>query len=408
MKYDVSTPNDMLSLLWLVQTIGSYGDQGAATRKAATDGEGIETYFSIPANRFVPALTSWGNDGQTIVLIEGVTTTAQGLGVYVSASQSMLTLGGITAMAANATAAVAFLKDLLARYGPGPRHWVLVGHSWGGAIAEVMACYLLARAAGDEVQVLSAGSPRPGDATVRDKLSGQKVVRLMQPFDPVPHFPPHVDEAPVLTVAAGFAVAYIWSKYVQPGGGLILDAMGGLTDAQLSPFGFPIYDPTLALWVGSTSFITHPQHSLASYVAALGQVVKQARNGYESRPLLPPGEGEIVLTTGVFAAVSSVVQTSQQSPPQEGIGMALYIPLAHRPVIRRVGVAYWVVWEGVTLLKCTTLSHARTIRKYLLKWLRTLDDSFVVYAASFPTAFSTFLSSAGNPAGGFRPVLTVS
>lgn len=90
------------------------------------------------------------------------------------------------------------------------------GHSYGGAIAGIMAARLANATIRDEITVLGLGTPRIGNADIYKRLSRTETKWLANEGDPVPAFPPSY---PTLTDLMGIVGAYLagyWGRFAPP------------------------------------------------------------------------------------------------------------------------------------------------------------------------------------------------
>src|SRR5579872_1868652 len=215
-----------------------------------------------------PPMPSWlycDTGNQVIVAAAGITSPQDGLAVFASSLQPLAGVGTARIQGAALGAAQTMLGALQPRWVSGPRRWVLCGHSYGGATVLALACLLLERHLAQDVRVCTFGSPRPGDRSLADVLTAATVRRYMNAGDPVPRYPPHMSEAPTLTLAAGFPLALQWSRYTQPNGGVVLTSDGRTSAAQLPPSMLPLTDVQLLAWALSDRCFYATAHSIASY-----------------------------------------------------------------------------------------------------------------------------------------------
>jgi hypothetical protein len=277
------------------------------------------------------------------------------------------------------------------------------GFSFGGAIAEVL-CDFMRDAPFNmpNVTACTFASPRPGLEALQKRL-GNNGVRWMNQLDPVPYFPPHSDEALNITQLWQLASAPIWSRYVHPFQGLVLD-----TSSNITPRVLPLVDSTnaasrLVLWLTGADATVAAQHQIATYQGLLSNAALK----YQAKPVvfLP-----LQTTAQAAANVSGTnpIFDVQARTPSNLFGvvdpLAAYIPPAFRVKAVRVGpTTYAVQWMSYNLTRTTTKSNARAIAKTWNKMLRATGTAPGVIASGIQQGFATFLQNAINGNLGFNP-----
>src|ERR1700676_549881 len=124
------------------------------------------------------------------------------------------------------TAAVNLLADLPVNFLAGQRQFFICGHSYGGAIAIVLARMIRALYEPRNLDVITYGSPRPGTLTFQRACSGINYVRWFCDNDPVPHVPPHQSECPTWHYLATRDLHDDANASVQPPEGHQINAQG--------------------------------------------------------------------------------------------------------------------------------------------------------------------------------------
>jgi hypothetical protein len=385
----------------------------AAAQPVAAVGSGIDALWDVvngvvvyPRAGFIPAwFTADGND-QVLVVIDGVRTLQQGLAMYASTQQSMLKVGSWWANATVVTAAQAMFNALRHSFGDTFRRWVLSGYSYGGALAEVLAAMLTSTPSSSSAQIVTWGSPRPGDSTLAALLQRWPLRRLMCDSDPVPRFPPHLGEAPAANVAVGLSGAQQWARYVQPGGGVILPQSGSLVSSPLPRLFFPIADADLALWVTGNDTFRGRGHALTTYAQRIA-AADPADPTTAATLALPVGvEPDVSVTVEAFNAVAAEVAAHDDTPLVEGNSVFGYVPPEYRASVTTIGGKYNVEWMGRLVAVGRTKSNAHSIAKYQNAWLRRLQTAASANHTTFSEALVDFLAAASSMPG-FSPPLVV-
>jgi hypothetical protein len=354
----------------------------------------------------IPAF-AWYTDGQQLVIIiTGATIPQQGVGLLTGAIAPLQTRAGAR-VNGFCLPPVDVIKSTLGAKGISlPPSVVIVGHSYGGAIAEVLLADLASGSTGTQFQLLTLGAPRAGDTTLTAVIAPWPQLRIMNYDDTVPFFPPHFDEAPIGTFAIGFLAAYQLSQYVQTGGGAILTFDGLLVPATLPVIIAPIADVTLLAWaLDANSFLSNG-HFYRTYLQRLGLFNQPIPGPQVSAPAGLKGELEPALTPQVFN-LGPVAGPAVMGASDIMATISVYIPVVHRAKAMKVGAVYVVIWEGQTIAQGQTKSNARTLAKYINKWLRVMQTVNTVYRTPFGNAFQNYILAAGSPSAGFMPVLNV-
>jgi hypothetical protein len=344
---------------------------------------------------------------QVVVAFAGVLTAADGLGVFATTSLPPLRSDGWGGHPSCVIVARQALSRLAPTFGSGPRDWVLAGHSYGGGIAQTLAQLLAQASATRSVQVLTFGSPRPGDADLADKLSRFTVRRLMNAGDHIPRWPPHVDEAPLLLASLPSQFASSWPLYTQPGGGLVLSSAGELYVAPLPPVVPFAADLELgALVVGSQLFQATP-HSISAYQSRLA-LARSSSTGVRVGPTVGSWTEAAGLAIASKTGAPFGGGATLTTPLDGGTLVAGYIPPTYRADWHHMGGSiYKVTWMGQTVMTGSTRSNARSLAKHLNTYLSKMQGAASVDHANFEMALSAFWQVCTQASLGFNPPLNV-
>jgi pimeloyl-ACP methyl ester carboxylesterase len=400
LRSDIYTLAAQLSLLYdLDATIGP--KQDPRTIFSGSLGQyGQYTQANIPA-------FAWYTDGQQmVIIITGATIPAQGVGLLQGALLPLATRAGAR-VNSFCLPPVDVIKSTLGAKGIFlPPSVVIIGHSYGGAIAEVLLADLASGSTGTAFQLLTLGAPRAGDISLTAAIAPWPQLRIFNYDDTVPFFPPHFDEAPIGTIAIGFAAAYQLSQYVQTGGGASLTFDGLLVPATLPTIIAPIADVTLLAWALDANAFLSNGHFYRTYLQRLGMFNQPIPGPQVGFPAGLKGEFEPALTPQIFN-LGPVAGPAAMNGADLVATISVYIPVVHRAKSMKVGNVYVVIWEGQTVAQGQTKSNAKTLAKYINKWLRVQQTVNTVYRTPFTNAFNNYILAAGSPSGGFMPVLNV-
>lgn len=93
---------------------------------------------------------------------------------------------------------------------------VLAGHSYGGAVAMVLAAKMLIANPGRRVELLTVGAPAPGDKRLVDLIDALRQTHYADERDPIPFMPPRGLTFAALVVIIGPLLALLWPTFVRP------------------------------------------------------------------------------------------------------------------------------------------------------------------------------------------------
>src|SRR5579863_3819733 len=158
---------------------------------------------------------------------------------------------------------------------------VLLGHSLGGAMAEIMIPLIQAAFPGVPLSCFTFGAPRTGDAVFAAAV-GPNVYRVEDTSDPIPSIPPPVWAGPGSAWPVSGPAPYdLWEH---PGTAITLDEQGTITDGS---------DP--------------PSTLTAAFLLATGQVGSHQMTEYARRlnAKLPPEQLSVLLGEDMAAPASA-------------------------------------------------------------------------------------------------------
>lgn len=404
---DVRSLAFSLKLLSVSETLYPEG-QTLATQKAVAEFLGTDNDVSIfPREGLLPPFVIVDTGEVLYCWVSGVHNLRQGLSVLVNASQQLETVDDWRSSPLFVTSGRAVF-DQLRRKAEGPRRrWYLTGHSYGGGLLSVTALLLRSRYPDDEIQLCTFGSPRPGDDAMCRTMRSVVVRRWMNAADPVPRFPPHFGEAPVASVAAGFAIARTWGAYSQPRGGVVLYPDGLLATKALPPLVHPIQDALLVDWMSGVGGIQSAEHTLVTYRRNMTDALE--RTGQVAPlPLGSVGgdKGE-QLSLEEFLRRATVAAASQGITASSEGDKVTYIPMASRTTVSKIGTEYAVLWGNGIIAAGKTLAGARAFKRDFNKALRSMQNLAFVNETALNAALADYLFAASTPGSGFEPILII-
>jgi pimeloyl-ACP methyl ester carboxylesterase len=340
-----------------------------------------------------------------IVGVAGVQNFQQGFNAYASTLTDVASSGEWSASAIVAAQAVTVLEAIRSRLPPVGTNIVLVGHSYGGAVVEVLALLLYRLGyRPNQTNVIAAGSPRPGLIGIQRSL-GFNGLRYMNQFDPIPYFPPHGDEfLPVDPTYGFFAPGF--DDYVHPFIGMSMDNTGVITIQPL-----PKAERNMAasisivLWAAGDALYSK-EHSLPEYVRRL----RLAGAVNPEFVQVPPA---LVFPGQIGGRVPSRVLGNLDVPGDHNftarsIDVAVFVPLQYRFKKTRTAAGLWcVTWMGVQVTTGQSQSNANAVAKWGNKWLRNLGTANQIDGTKLSMALGLFLGTAKQGGNGFIPVWVV-
>jgi len=140
-----------------------------------------------------------------------------------------------------------------------------VGHSYGGAVACLLAAQYKRYIADRRVELLTFGCPKPGDQRLYDLLVNVPSMSIMNVGDPIPSLPPSL---PWLFPFMGEILQTIilgWAAYVFPPNTFHLSADGVLTASNAPTFGLTELAQLIEDALTSTPPAAVVAHGMAEY-----------------------------------------------------------------------------------------------------------------------------------------------
>jgi len=288
---------------------------------------------------------------------------------------------------------------------PGDR-LILVGHSWGGAAAQVLAAQLAWSGVSRDIQCLTFGSPKIGNSGLVQLLRAATCLRLMTSTDAVADSPPTISEAPVLYASTPFLLSLVYSQYMNGPGGVEV-AQDGTATARPSPssVSWGVVDNLYAAASGSLGPFA-PSHWMGAYLSAMSSWRAPSAGDTLVEAPTPPVPSAI--TRAEWQLNADMIEGKLGAT--EGLNVA-YIPpvyVARAQIVGSHPRTYIVVQGADLICTCATKSEAHTIAKALNRlYRRLLEDSQSLSKTAFNDAINYFLLAAANPASGITPTLNV-
>ncbi len=342
------------------------------------------TYY--PATLVYPAYMFLTLAREVVVLAEGTGGVTQAMFYAWTAAVPYRNDAGEVENGTFARAAVIIAHSLEERNLLSGRSVTLVGHSYGGGVMTCLARVLSDILPREDLQLLTFGAPRAGDAGFCSKVARVVWERYMGPSDPVPFLPPHEDETPTGLIRGARWLAVGAGDWEQSGHGIVI-----WPDGRTAVAAYPPHTPVQQeefWWAYTRKLIdaAATSHSFSNYVlacrnrfAAIKRAQPELAPPAEKRPEKPP-EARVVV----------VVSTAFGGNPMVG-----KIPVYYRPRRFRQSPTKWgVTWLGFVVWKNISASTAKANIRKLTLWLCRIPVDGVFDSAAFLQAVSTFLYAA--------------
>lgn len=264
----------------------------------------------------------------------------------------------------------------------GSRELWLVGHSYGGMLAQCLARIISLTPVGATIpiRVITFGSPRVFDSGGADGFNSRVVhARWYNDNDPVRHLPPRSDEAPTLHAALTRAVSDRYNAFTHTSMGLCLRDSGVIERRADTPELRPIAEASLLTWAAGILDTTSRDHQLQTYEDRLQRslglqqpapfVPRNAPQPPDVRPPAPPPQTDPIVRAAGDAAV--VAARARQQEDTETVTAPQF------RAIKTNGM-WAVVWQGAPVVIAASKSRARFIARRGNALLRDLPNDDLI------------------------------
>lgn len=169
--------------------------------------------------------------GHTIVVISGTTNPLQWAIQGFSGAVGLIDFGTYSTLLAWRIASDAISNRVMDATVDSTGPVSLIGHSYGGAVACILAArYRLAQPF-RSIQLLTFGCPKPGDSRLAELISTVRQTHFVNDDDPVTYLPPSGPDLGTLAAITPTILIGRWRDYSRPTNRVALDTNGNRTDS---------------------------------------------------------------------------------------------------------------------------------------------------------------------------------
>jgi len=261
---DESSREAQRSLAGILELL--YTDSASAALALQTlMGGGTTVRHSPNGPSLTPGTVIGYNAAQTIVCIAGTSNPEQ------AAMQVLYGILGIQDFGRYSTNAVWWgaSGDLQSRVttsgAPATTPILLVGHSYGGALAYLMAADYRFFRPDRDISVLTFGAPRPGDSRLAGILTSVSNESIINIGDPVPTVPPSNADIAFLWPLVPAPVLAVWTQFRHPRNLFLLDVDGTLSPLNAEPSSLSQLAQIVAAALLGVPFPAFVQHGITTY-----------------------------------------------------------------------------------------------------------------------------------------------
>lgn len=365
--------------------------------------------LAAPATDTYPNWVWCGNNNQQVIYISGMSMLSQAVGIVegYALRPSAFPFQGVNRWFANAALQI----FNIARGAMNTTGKIrLVGHSAGGAVALALGRYIrLVTPTPPDIEIVTYGSPKPGNRDFAIAVSSYRVARFMLAIDPVPLVAPTLADLVAARIPWTTLGAESWQGSVQPGGGVSLDGNFTLNNralpsvAQMTPF------TSLATWLFNIDNQASALHSVSSYLTymTMFQSAQVGGGDWNPDPEHSPPEVANVISPRQSTTAEERVRSAVSVASEEQHRFPVSLPEERIFIAKKLG-GLWVVEFDTEVVSIEgNKRHARAVARLGNEFLKRLQTSAVVDPPGFLTQMKNYLSAATDPAAGFTPTMNV-
>jgi hypothetical protein len=345
------------------------------------------------------------------VFIDGITTQAQGVGIWNGYIDSPLLTASLQLNAWFTSAAFQIWTQLNSQIDSRPTIFIS-GYSAGGAIAVALALSIRLNWPNTRIVIIAFGAPRiiTGTTLERNPLTmpNLQFAHFMNSDDPVSLIPPNPTFFRRVVAGLSVGASLRLSQHREyPNGTNVTQTF------TFRPGNSPVDLPTpaenaIAGWMLAQADGLQTPHSIDTYVARLNAAVPNPT----SQPILAPREQGVpqawpIKPQGARQLINEAVQTAfADSTRQNAVPVNIPAPQLFQKV--RQGNLWSVTFRGVTVALAPRKKRAAALARIGNAFLRRLQNEAVVNVDDLGQEFLGYLDDASNPESGFQPQMNTS
>lgn len=344
-----------------------------------------------------------GDAASAVILIDGITATAQGQAAYDGYLSKSLGTKDEPVNSAYFNAAFDIRNQMTTlglRY---KQNIWLVGYSFGGAVALNLLRMVREQNPNNAIRCVTFGSPRPGNAYLARTISQERVIRWMNDDDPVPLIPPRFADAPYMIFMLGPSDINKLGRYTQPRGGMVLKPNGDVVPDYISDASSLSIGASVAAFLYSQDTATGTAHGMDQYLIRLTNLYNKLQSA--------PFRTRASQSQEPVATVNRSAENNAEAQFVENIfnrGEAQNAPAIVQPKpvafsCYRQGRVYIVAFGDVNVMIAPNKKRARAITRLGNEWLRRLQRQAYVDTTALINQFIGYIGEATDVTGNFVP-----
>lgn len=265
--YDISCCETQLAFAEVVNAIYEDIDHAKAVLVDYL-GDGF-TYTSVANGPVLPPGSVIAVGSEVFVFLAGTTNFFQVALQILYAGLGPVDLGGLSTNPVWYAAALAVEARMSAAGAGSQSVFYFVGHSFGGAVAEILAARMKQNRPDVLSQVVTFGAPCPGDSRLRDLLIDARQRHYCIPTDPVPGMPPRNTTLFTFFPILSLLLRAQWAQITPPKSRVILGTRGEQDDSDDEFLPFSEFDFVSSLIAAGSPVPFFEDHAMAQYVTRL-------------------------------------------------------------------------------------------------------------------------------------------
>lgn len=396
----------LAGLIRTFHTEGAYGQTQAYIERhtgLSTIRFHFETFHDI-----YPKWIAWESLEWGIVAVDGIENARQGIHYWNAFAPRI----GLTVFPDTNNDAETFYENtpnkdkiLSARSAP---NLILCGHSYGGAIAQVLGKQLNRIIPTDTTKIITFGQPKVMKASELRKIDYAPKCRWMLQDDLVPLVPIGGGLEALALQTLAWPVFANYARFVHSAGGLRIDRDNVVREAiePLRSDGLPSL--SVGSWWFETQAAPDSRHNIGAYTDRMNELSLVALNPPTVAVPVAPEQPTPDLPRRAAERVRETINAnvSQQAAYQQAIPYQTESDV----VFKKVKVnGLWYCAFGKELISCgPTRRKAGRMAQAGNLFLRRLQREGLVDPNAVVTQFQDWLASASDPASGIRPTLLIS